>query len=70
MIKPCFDAIGFFYPDYPNMVHDSKKRKRKVTTKRSKVPKIKAELTPQASAEILVKKVSSTFTTLLINLLY
>jgi hypothetical protein len=29
-----FDAIGFFYPDYPNMIQDLKKRnKRKVTTK-------------------------------------
>jgi hypothetical protein len=50
-----FDVIGFFYPDYPNMVHDSKKRKRKVTTKQSKVPKIQAESTPQVSEKILVK---------------
>jgi hypothetical protein len=26
-----FDAIDFFYPDYPMMVQDSKKRKKKVT---------------------------------------
>jgi hypothetical protein len=51
-----FDAIGFFCPDYPNMIQDSKKTKRKVTTKRSKVPKIQAKSTPQASEEILVKR--------------
>jgi hypothetical protein len=33
-----FDAISLFYP---GMIQDSKKRKRKVTTKRSKVSKIK-----------------------------
>jgi Trm5-related predicted tRNA methylase len=51
-----FDAVDFFYPDYPNMVLDSKNRKRKVTTKRSKVLKMQVESTPQASEEILVKR--------------
>jgi hypothetical protein len=45
-----------FYPYYPNMIQDSKNRKRKVTTKRTKVPKIQAESTPQALEEILVKR--------------
>jgi hypothetical protein len=49
-----FYAIGFSYPDYPDMVQDSKKRKkRKVVTKRSKVPKIRSGATPsQTSKEI------------------
>jgi hypothetical protein len=43
-----FDAIRFFYPD----VQDSKKRKKKVNTRLSKVPKVQAKSTPQASKEI------------------
>jgi hypothetical protein len=35
-----FDAIGFFYLDYPIMVQDLKKRKKKITTRQSKVPKV------------------------------
>jgi hypothetical protein len=65
-----FDAIGFFNPNNPNMVQDSKKRKRRVTMKRSKVPKTQSKLTPQASKEILVQRASPTFIALLINLLY
>jgi hypothetical protein len=51
-----FHAIGFFYPDYPNLVQDSKKRKKKkVTTKRSKISKIWSGATPsQALEEILL----------------
>jgi hypothetical protein len=51
-----FDAIGFFFPDYPNMIMDSKKRKkRKVKTKQSNVPKIRYEATPsQASKETVL----------------
>jgi hypothetical protein len=52
-----FDAIRFFNPDYPVMVEDSKKRKKKVTTRQSKIPKVHAGSTPQASYEILVNKV-------------
>jgi hypothetical protein len=39
------------------MVQDSKKRKRKLTMKWSKVLKIQAESTPQASEEILVQSI-------------
>jgi hypothetical protein len=49
-----FDAIEFFYPDYPVMVQDSKKRKKKVITRRSKVSKVQAGSSPQALEEILV----------------
>jgi hypothetical protein len=42
-----FDAIGFFYPSYPNMVQDSKKRRKKVTTRWSKV-QVQDESTPQS----------------------
>jgi hypothetical protein len=49
-----FDAIGYFYPDYPVMAQDSKKRKKKVTNRRSKVPKVHDGSTPQASEEISV----------------
>jgi hypothetical protein len=38
------------------MVQVSKKRKKKVTTRRSKMPKVHAGSTPQASEEILVIK--------------
>jgi hypothetical protein len=38
-----FDAIGFFYPDYLVMVQVPKKRRKKVTTRRSKIPKAHAE---------------------------
>jgi hypothetical protein len=51
-----FDAIGFFYTDYPIMVQDSKKRKKKVTTRRIKIPKVHARSIPQASEEISVYK--------------
>jgi hypothetical protein len=57
LLNHVFDVIGFFYPDYHNMVQDWRKRKRKVTTKRSKVSKIQAESTPQALEEILVQRV-------------
>jgi hypothetical protein len=49
-----FNDIGFFYPDYPNMVWDLKKRKKKVTTRWSKILKVQVESTPQALEEILV----------------
>jgi hypothetical protein len=52
-----FDAIGLFYPDYTNMILDSKKMKRKVTMKQSKVLKILAESTPQGSYEIMVQRI-------------
>jgi hypothetical protein len=48
------DVISFFYPDYPIMIQDSKKKKKKITTRRSKVLKVQAESTPRASKEILV----------------
>jgi hypothetical protein len=51
-----FDAIEFFNHDYHVMAHDSKKRKKKVTIRRSKVPKIYAGSIPQASEEILLNK--------------
>jgi hypothetical protein len=38
------------------MVQYSKKRKKKVTTRQSKVPKVQVESTPKASEEILVHK--------------
>jgi hypothetical protein len=38
------------------MAQDSKKRKKKVTTRRNKVRKIHARSTPQASEEIPVNK--------------
>jgi hypothetical protein len=46
----------FFYSDYPIMVQDSKKMKKKVTTRQSKVPKVQAESIPQALEEILVNR--------------
>jgi hypothetical protein len=49
-----FDAIRFFYPDYLVMVQVLKKRKKKVTTRRIKILKVRAGSTPQASEEILV----------------
>jgi hypothetical protein len=51
-----FDAIEFFYPDYTVMVEDSKKRKKKVTTRQSKILKVHAGSTPQDSEEIPVNK--------------
>jgi hypothetical protein len=53
-----FDVIGFFYPEYPDMVQDSKKRrKKKVITNHSKIPKIRCGATPsQASQEVLLIK--------------
>jgi hypothetical protein len=51
-----FDAIGFFYPDYPIMAQDSKKRKKKVATRHSKVPNIHAGWFPQTLEEIPVNK--------------
>jgi hypothetical protein len=56
LTKPHFLCYWVLYPDYTNMVHDSKKRKkRKVTTKQSKAPKIRSGATPsQASKEILL----------------
>jgi hypothetical protein len=49
-------TIGFFYPGYPDMIQDSKKRKKKkVSMKQSKIPKIKHGSTiSQAPEEILV----------------
>jgi hypothetical protein len=38
------------------MVQDPKKRKKKVTTRQSKVPKVHVGSTPQALEEILVNK--------------
>jgi hypothetical protein len=38
------------------MVQDSKKRKKKVTTRQSKVLKVQVESTPQASEVILVNR--------------
>jgi hypothetical protein len=46
-----FDATRFFYPDYPVMAQDSKKRKKKVTIRRSKVSKLHDGSNPQASEE-------------------
>jgi hypothetical protein len=51
------------------MVEDSKKRK-KVTTRRSKVPKMQVESTPQASEEILVNMLFLMFGVVVMNLLY
>lgn len=49
-----FDAINFFYPDYPYAVHETKKRKKqmsKVTTKRRKITKVKSEATASQASE-------------------
>jgi hypothetical protein len=46
-----FNTIGFFYPDYPRVVQETKKRKKKVTTKRSKIPKIKPRERPSQALE-------------------
>jgi hypothetical protein len=51
-----FDAISFFYHNYPYVVQETKKEKKnqmtKVTTKRHKIPKMKPEvMTSQASDE-------------------
>jgi hypothetical protein len=47
-----FYAISFLYPDYPDMIQDLKKRKKtKVTTKRSKILKIKSRSTPSQASE-------------------
>jgi hypothetical protein len=50
-IELWFDTIGFFYPNYPRVVQDTKKRKKKVTMKRSKIPKIKLRETPSQALE-------------------
>jgi hypothetical protein len=51
-----FDTIRFFYLDYVVMAQDLKKRKKKVTTRPSKVLNIHVGSTPQASEEILENK--------------
>lgn len=45
-----FDAIGFFYPDYPDLTQESKKRRKKMTTKRSKVPMVRHGATPSQAS--------------------
>jgi hypothetical protein len=54
-----FDAIDFFYPDYPYAVQETKKWKKqmsKVMTKCRKIPKLKLETTStQTPEKTLVK---------------
>jgi hypothetical protein len=65
-----FEAIGFFYPDYPVMDQDSKKRKKKVTTRHSKVPNIHAGSSPQTLEEIPVNKLFFILGIIVMDLFY
>jgi hypothetical protein len=55
-INRVFDAIKFFYPNYPIIAQESKKRKKKVTIRRSKILKVHTRSTPHALEKIPINK--------------
>jgi hypothetical protein len=72
-----FDAIGFFYPDYPYAVQETKKRKKqilKVMIKRRKILKVKPETTSSQASEETGKTYFEIcyfdFNTILVNFIY